>query len=153
MGIIPAYGFFIHYVNGIRMNNVEVSYLGKEIRPALILKDVKNADLFRVKLQVVPNVRSVVLDNVESFSTRESAGVSSSAAERKRAVFMPQIIANGEGRRKRDHTRNGDVQRRVARDSGPAQPALHAAKRSPETQIFPHTHRQRVCVSSGLFAA
>ncbi len=75
MGIIPAYGFFIRHVKGIKMHNVEVGYLGKEIRPAIIMDDVKNADLFRIKTQAVPGIKSIVLNNVEGFSIQASEGV------------------------------------------------------------------------------
>ncbi len=74
MGIMPAYGFFIRHVKGIKMNNVEVGYMGKEIRPAIIMDDVKDADLFRIKAQTVPGTKSIVLNNVEGFSIQASEG-------------------------------------------------------------------------------
>jgi polygalacturonase len=74
MGIMPAYGFFIRHVKGIRMNNVEVSYLGKEIRPAILMVDVKDADLFRVKLQAVAGTDRIILNNVERFGIQASEG-------------------------------------------------------------------------------
>ena len=48
----------------------------------------------------------------------------------------------------KEKQRNGEVQRRVARDSGPAQPAPHATKRATETQT---NHAPPVCVS-GVFS-
>ncbi|MDP4261248.1 MAG: glycoside hydrolase family 28 protein [Bacteroidota bacterium] len=72
MGIMPAYGFFIRHVNGIRLNNIEVSYLGKEIRPAIWMDDVQNAGLFSVRLQAVPGKKMIVLNNTGNFSIRES---------------------------------------------------------------------------------
>jgi hypothetical protein len=74
MGIMPAYGFFIRHVNGIKMNNVEVSYLGKELRPAIMMDDVKNADLFRIKAKAVPDTKSIILKDVENFSIQQSDG-------------------------------------------------------------------------------
>lgn len=74
MGIMPAYGFFIRHVKGIKLTNVEVSYLGKEIRPALIMDDVKGAELFRIKAQTVPGTKSIILKNVEGFSIQHSEG-------------------------------------------------------------------------------
>ena len=74
MGIMPAYGFYIRHVNGIKLNNVEVGYLGKEVRPAIIMDDVKNVDLFRIKAQPVPGTKSIVLTNVEGFSIQASEG-------------------------------------------------------------------------------
>ena len=74
MGIMPAYGFFIRHVNGIRMNNVEVGYMGAEVRPAIIMDDVKDASLFQIKAQPVTAVKTIVLNNVEGFSIQASDG-------------------------------------------------------------------------------
>ncbi len=75
MGIMPAYGFFIRHVKGIQMNNVEVSYMGNEIRPAFYLDDVKDADFFRVKSEPVKGVKTFVLNNVENLSIRQTNGI------------------------------------------------------------------------------
>lgn len=77
MGIMPAYGFFIRHARGIKMNNVEVSYLGTEVRPAFYLVDVKGADFFRVKARRVKNSKSFVLKDVFDFSIQQSAGIKS----------------------------------------------------------------------------
>ncbi|MEO7982827.1 MAG: glycoside hydrolase family 28 protein [Bacteroidota bacterium] len=74
MGIMPAYGFFIRHVKGITLNNVEISYLGKEIRPAILLDDVKGVELFRIKVQPVPGTNSIGLKNVEGFTILSSKG-------------------------------------------------------------------------------
>ena len=50
-GAIPAYGFYIRHVKGIEMDNVQVSYLKEDLRPAFILDDVKNAEFRNVKAQ------------------------------------------------------------------------------------------------------
>jgi len=36
---MPAYGFFIRHVDGIQMDNVEVSYMEADARPAFVLSD------------------------------------------------------------------------------------------------------------------
>lgn len=74
MGLMPSYGFFIRHVRGIKMNDVEVSYLGKEVRPAIIMDDVKNADFFRIKAEPVANAKTIVLNNVENFRIEQSDG-------------------------------------------------------------------------------
>jgi len=75
MGIMPAYGFFIRHVKNVKLNNVEVSYMGKEVRPAVVMNDVKAAELFRVSLQTVPGVKTIILNDVEDFSIQESKGL------------------------------------------------------------------------------
>jgi len=42
-GELPAYGFFIRHVKGLRMNDVDVSYLTDDARPAFVLNDVTGA--------------------------------------------------------------------------------------------------------------
>jgi hypothetical protein len=75
MGIMPAYGFFIRHVKGIQMNNVEVSYLGEEVRPAFVLDDVKNVDFFRIKAKTVANTKTFCLKNVQQFSIEQSDAI------------------------------------------------------------------------------
>lgn len=48
-GVIPSYGFFIRQVKGLEMNNVEISYMNEDLRPAFILNDVKGADFTNLK--------------------------------------------------------------------------------------------------------
>jgi polygalacturonase len=74
MGVMPAYGFFIRHANGIAMNNVKVYYSGNEIRPAIIIEDVKNIDLYHLKAQAVAGTDNIILKNVETFSIKDSDG-------------------------------------------------------------------------------
>lgn len=81
-GVMPSYGFFIRHVKNIEINNVEISYVGKETRPAFILDDVKGIQLFRTKAQSVPNVKTFVLKNVENFSIQGSDGFKDQAIKK-----------------------------------------------------------------------
>ena len=74
-GEIPAYGFFIRHAQGIELNNVEVSYLNEDLRPAFALIDVKAADFFHVNAQHAANAATFVLKNVEDFSARQCRGL------------------------------------------------------------------------------
>jgi hypothetical protein len=51
------------------MNNVEVSFLGKETRPAIILTDVKNIQFNNVKAQKGGKSPVLVLKEVTNFET------------------------------------------------------------------------------------
>ncbi|MDP4292334.1 MAG: glycoside hydrolase family 28 protein, partial [Bacteroidota bacterium] len=68
-GQIPSYGFFVRHVSGIEMNNVEVSYMADDARPAMLLSDVKGADFTNLKAQHAATAPIFVLKNVENFST------------------------------------------------------------------------------------
>lgn len=63
-GVLPAYGFFIRHVKDIVLNNIEINYLGKETRPAFVMNDVKEADVFHVKARKVPDAPTFVLQHV-----------------------------------------------------------------------------------------
>lgn len=71
-GEMPAYGFFIRHVKGIEMNNVEISYLKTEARPAFLLNDVKGADFFRVRAQRAADAPTFILKDVENFNLQQS---------------------------------------------------------------------------------
>jgi polygalacturonase len=66
-GIMPSYGFFIRHVKNIKMNNVIVSFLENEIRPALILDDVENIELNNVELKKAGETPIIVLKGVNDF--------------------------------------------------------------------------------------
>lgn len=59
-GVMPAYGFFIRHAAGIELNNVQVSYLGQETRPAMIFEDVKGITLNNVKAQAVQGQPTII---------------------------------------------------------------------------------------------
>ena len=76
MGVMPAYGFFIRHVKNIELNNVEISYLGTETRPAFVLDDVKGVELKNIKAQKVKNVPTLRLKDVSDFSIERSRAIS-----------------------------------------------------------------------------
>jgi polygalacturonase len=71
-GEMPAYGFFIRHVNGIEMDNVTVSYLNVDVRPAFVLNDVKGADFYRLRAQHALDVPTFLMKDVENFSVQQS---------------------------------------------------------------------------------
>jgi len=73
MGVMPSYGFFIRHAKTIAMNNVEVSYIGKETRPPFVIHDVKGIELRNVKAQPVKGVSLFVLSNVENIEMKDSS--------------------------------------------------------------------------------
>ena len=68
MGVMPAYGFFIRHVKNIELNNVEVSYLQSETRPAIVMDDVRGAEFFNVKAQKAGKAALIELRNVYDFN-------------------------------------------------------------------------------------
>ena len=66
---IPAYGFFVRHVNGIELNNVDVSFENEDFRPPFILEDVKKAEFHNVEVQTAEQVPAFILKNVTDLST------------------------------------------------------------------------------------
>ena len=71
-GDIPAYGFFIRHVKGITLEDVQVSFLKDDLRPAFVLSDVKGVDFRHVKAGRMTDIPAVVLRDVEEFSAHDS---------------------------------------------------------------------------------
>ena len=67
-GTMPAYGFFIRHVNGIKMNNIDVSYMNDDMRPPFILDDVKKAELNFIDAQHETGIPTFILKNVKDFT-------------------------------------------------------------------------------------
>lgn len=81
-GVIPAYGFFIRHVRGIEFNNVEVSYMKEDMRPAFVLDDVQGADFFNIKAQLTAKNPFFSLKNVSDFNASKCKGVPDTKIER-----------------------------------------------------------------------
>ncbi len=65
--VLPAYGFFIRHAKNIEMNNVQVSFMGKETRPPFILDDVDGISLNNVKAANPDNVSVLQLKGVSNM--------------------------------------------------------------------------------------
>ncbi len=96
-GEIPAYGFFIRHVKGIEMNNVHVSYLKEDLRPAFVLDDVKEAKFHYVDAQIAPKGRApgvptFMLKNVEDFNTHQCGPVPDTQLEqvKQKNLYTPK---------------------------------------------------------------
>lgn len=71
-GDLPATGFFVRHVRGLRMSNVEVTTIAPDPRPAFRLEDVAQADFMAVR---APQGRVFALDRVRDFTTTATHGV------------------------------------------------------------------------------
>jgi hypothetical protein len=74
-GDIPAYAFFIRHAKGIKMSDIEVSFLKEDIRPPFMLNDVKGADFRAISAQHAPDVPIFVLKKVEDFKLHQCQGL------------------------------------------------------------------------------
>jgi polygalacturonase len=75
-GTMPSYGFFIRHVDGIQLDNVEVSFSQTDLRPAFYLDNVKNAEFMFVKGQKAEGIPSLSLRNVTNLDLFRSLNLS-----------------------------------------------------------------------------
>ena len=68
-GMLPAWGFFIRHAKGIELNNVEMSFMKEDRRPAFVIEQAEGIELNHVRAQKVAGVPAVVLINVKDFKT------------------------------------------------------------------------------------
>jgi hypothetical protein len=66
-GPLPAHGFFIRHAKGIEMTNIEVEYLKPDARPALVLEDVQEVDILRLKARPADGRPLFALHRVKDF--------------------------------------------------------------------------------------
>ncbi len=59
-GALPAYGFFCRHVNGLNLQNIELSFEKEDARPAVIVDDVRALDVKELKAQVKDGVEKLV---------------------------------------------------------------------------------------------
>jgi polygalacturonase len=74
-GVMPAYGFFIRHVKGIELDNIDMTYTAKDMRPPFWLQDVQDADFFNINAQREEGVPMFMLNNVEQFRSRDVRGM------------------------------------------------------------------------------
>jgi len=84
-GDLPATGFFLRHARNIEMTNVEIATRTADARPAFWLKDVTDADFFRVR---VPQGSAPAFDlrqvkDFRSFGSRQIADLSLDNADRR----------------------------------------------------------------------
>ena len=65
---MPAYGFFIRHVKGIKLNNVDVNYEKEDLRPPFILNDVKNSELNFINAEHPEALPTFRMENVSDIN-------------------------------------------------------------------------------------
>jgi polygalacturonase len=62
-GVLPAYGFFVRHIEGLKLENVELSFLTEDQRPPFIFDDAQGVEMRFVKAQSIKGIPSVKLIN------------------------------------------------------------------------------------------
>jgi hypothetical protein len=74
-GTLPAFGFFVRHAAGITMENVDIRFRQADTRPAVIMRDVRDADFHHDRAGTAPGVPAFVLDQVDDFTVTTSRPV------------------------------------------------------------------------------
>ncbi len=88
-GVMPSYGFYIRHAQNIEMNDVQISYLGKETRPAVILHDVKHINFINFKAQTPAGKPTIIRQGVQSLSILPARSISRSKIITQKAPPTP----------------------------------------------------------------
>ena len=63
-GELPAWGFYVRHVNGIKMKNIVLHVNENDYRPAFVFDDVKDISLINTDVFIRDNHKQIVLNNV-----------------------------------------------------------------------------------------
>jgi len=66
-GVTPSYGMYVRFAESITLHDIHLRYLSPEYRPAIILDNVKGADIRFVRAQISDGTRSLLLRNTEDI--------------------------------------------------------------------------------------
>jgi hypothetical protein len=74
-GILPAYGFFIRHAKGIELNDVDVSFMKEDRRPAFVLESVEGIELEHCKLARADGVPGLVMMKAKGIQIHATEGI------------------------------------------------------------------------------
>ncbi len=69
-GMLPAWGFFIRHAKGIELNDIDLSYMKEDRRPAFVLDDVTGADFAHCKSEKAAGVPALEMIKVKDVDGR-----------------------------------------------------------------------------------
>ena len=70
--ILPCWGLYVRNVKNLILDNVKLSYTEQELRPAIYLDNVANAELNRVECKETSATNVIVTSNSGSIKTNET---------------------------------------------------------------------------------
>jgi hypothetical protein len=73
-GLLPASGFFIRHARGIELNDVDLSYVQEDRRPAFVVESVEKIEFQHCKAPGAAGVPMFVLIKAKAISAHQCAG-------------------------------------------------------------------------------
>ena len=81
-GVTPSYGFYIRHAKGVKMSQVEVSFLKDDARPAIQIEQSSGISLDGVDAQRAEGAAAVVLRDVGPVKLRNCEGIEDQQLEK-----------------------------------------------------------------------
>jgi hypothetical protein len=69
---MPAYGLFARHVRGLELENISVSFVKEDLRPAMICTDVDGLEIDNFKAQLAADVPAARFNDVRRLVVRNS---------------------------------------------------------------------------------
>ena len=88
-GTLPAYGLFVRHAKNIALRDVEVSFLGREQRPAVALHDVDGIRFDGLRAARTAGVPLLTLRDVRGFTVLGSPGLPDTRRETVKVESLP----------------------------------------------------------------
>ncbi|MBT9332574.1 rhamnogalacturonidase [Paracidobacterium acidisoli] len=89
-GPMPASGFYIRHLKGLSLSNIRIKTLADDARPAFVLEDVQDAELFRIQARPAGGAPIVRLSQVENFAIRFSDPIPDTKLPHADSATLPQ---------------------------------------------------------------
>ena len=76
-GTLPAYGFFVRHVKGLKLKNVSVNFTTPDMRPAVVFDDVQDVDVDTLNAERAPGGEPTLTfrENVSNVSVHNSPSI------------------------------------------------------------------------------
>jgi polygalacturonase len=80
-GVLPSYGFFIRHAKGIELNDIDVSYMKEDRRPAFVLDGVDGIALHNCKVQKASGIPWLAMMKAKNVGAHGCAGLADFQAD------------------------------------------------------------------------
>lgn len=79
-GLLPSYGFFIRHVENIKLNNIEIKLVNKDIRPAIFCDDVKSININSFFIKTLYKNENIISFNNVNLGIIQSSEINAKAS-------------------------------------------------------------------------
>ena len=74
-GELPAWGFYVRHMDGLKMNNIKLRIKEPDYRPAFVFDDVKNLEIRNLKIEGDKKEKHIILHDTKNIKIENQAAV------------------------------------------------------------------------------